>query len=91
MEAYILVKCNTGCEVRIISELKEIKEISEINGIWGDYDILLKILTFDPEGAEDIVRRLRNHPDVTETKTMHVLYGQGGTIDDDDDDYKDKK
>lgn len=81
MQAYVLVKCDTGSETKIISEFGEHKEISEINGVWGDYDIFLKIVTFDLEGIENIVKRLRNHPDVTETKTMHVLYGQGGTID----------
>jgi len=28
-----------------------------------------------------MINRLRNHPDVKETYTMHVLYGQGGSID----------
>lgn len=81
MQAYILINCNTGCENRIISELQEIHEIIEINGVWGKYDIFIKISTSDPNGVEQIVKRLRNHPDVTDTYTMHVLYGQGGSID----------
>ena len=81
MQAYILINCNTGCETTIISELQEIPEIIEINGVWGKYDIFIKISTSDPNGVEQIVKRLRNHPDVTDTYTMHVLYGQGGTID----------
>jgi len=81
MQAYILINCKTGRETNIISELKELPEIVEINGIWGKYDIFLKVATEDPDGVEKIVRRLRNHPDITETYTVHVLYGQGGTID----------
>jgi len=81
MQAYILINCNTGSETMLISELKELSEIIEINGIWGKYDIFLKISTSDPNGVEQIVKRLRNHPDVVDTYTMHVLYGQGGTID----------
>ncbi|MFQ5497471.1 MAG: Lrp/AsnC ligand binding domain-containing protein [Nitrosopumilus sp.] len=81
MQAYILVNCNTGSETNLISELKELPEIIEINGIWGKYDIFLKISTSNPDGIEQIVKRLRNHPDVKDTYTMHVLYGQGGTID----------
>jgi DNA-binding Lrp family transcriptional regulator len=83
MQAYILINCNTGRESKIISELKEITETSEINGIWGKYDIFLKIVTTDPNRIEQIVKRLRNHPDITDTYTMNVLYGQGGTIDQD--------
>ncbi|MDH5418458.1 MAG: Lrp/AsnC ligand binding domain-containing protein, partial [Nitrosopumilus sp.] len=61
--------------------LKEFPEIIEINGVWGKYDVFIKISTQDPNGVEQIVKRLRNHPDVVDTYTMHVLYGQGGTID----------
>jgi len=81
MQAYILINCNTGSETNLISELKELPEIIEINGIWGKYDIFLKISTSNPDGIEQVVKRLRNHPDVKDTYTMHVLYGQGGTID----------
>lgn len=82
MQAYLLINCQTGSEMTLISELKELPEVVEINGIWGKYDIFLKISTSDPSGVELIVKRLRNHPDVVDTYTMHVLYGQGGTIDD---------
>lgn len=81
MQAYILINCQTGSETRLISELMELPEIIEVNGVWGKYDILLKISTNDPNGAEQIVKQLRNNPDVVDTYTMHVLYGQGGTID----------
>ncbi len=81
MQAYILINCNTGSETKVISELKELPEIIEINGIWGKYDIFIKVKTVDPNGVEEMIKRLRNHPDVTNTFTMHVLYGQGGTID----------
>ena len=82
MQAYILLNCNTGSEIELISELKKIPEIIEINGIWGKYDIFLKIFSDDPEGIDRIVSKLRNHKDITNSYTMHVLYGQGGTIDD---------
>ena len=81
MQAYILVKCKTGSETGIISEFKELPEVNEINGIWGKHDIILKVLTYDPQFTDNLIKRLRNHPDVTDTHTMHVLYGQGGSID----------
>ena len=81
MQAYVLINCNTGSETTLISELKELPEIIEINGVWGKYDVFIKISTQDPNGVDQNVKRLRNHPDVVDTYTMHVLYGQGGTID----------
>jgi len=81
MQAYILLNCNTGSEIDIISELKKLPEIIEVNGIWGKYDIFLKICSEDPDGIDKIVSKLRNRKDITKSYTMHVLYGQGGTID----------
>jgi len=81
MQAYILIKCTSGCESKIISEFGELKEVVEINGIWGQYDIFLKVTSADPFGIDAIVKRLRNHPDIISTETLDVLYGQGGSID----------
>ena len=81
MQAYVLIKCKTGSGVKIISEFKEMPEVSEINGVWGKHDIILKVLTYDARFIDDLIKRLRNHPDVTDTCTMHVLYGRGGTMD----------
>ena len=81
MQAYVLLNCNTGTEISIISELKKISEIQEVNGVWGKYDIFIKICSDDPEGIDKIVSKIRNHKDITNSYTMHILYGQGGTID----------
>lgn len=81
MQAYILLNCATGSETSLIAELKKIPEITEINGIWGKYDIFLKVCTDNPHGIDKIVSKLRTISDITASYTMHVLYGQGGTID----------
>ena len=81
MQAYILLNCNTGSEIDLISELKKLPEVAEVNGIWGKYDIFLKVCSEDPDGIDKIVSKLRNQSDITKSYTMHVLYGQGGTID----------
>ena len=81
MQAYILLNCNTGSEIDLISELKKLSEVTEVNGIWGKFDIFLKICSEDPDGIDKIVSKLRNHKDIMKSYTMHVLYGQGGTID----------
>lgn len=81
MQAYILLTCNTGSETSLIVELKKIPEIKEVNGVWGKYDIFLKVVTSDPQGIDKVVSKLRALKDITSSYTMHVLYGQGGTID----------
>ena len=82
MQAYILLNCNAGAELDLISELKKLSEVTEVNGIWGKYDIFLKVCSEDPDGIDQIVAKLRNHKGITKSYTLPVLYGQGGTIDD---------
>lgn len=82
MEAYILINCNTGREKEIITHLKSMNEVVEINGIWGKYDIFVKVSYDDPFGLDKIVEQLRKIENLTSTFTMPVLYGQGGSIDD---------
>lgn len=81
MQAYILLNCNAGDELKLISELKKLPEVAEVNGIWGKFDIFLKVSSEDPDGIDQIVSKLRNHKGITKSYTMPVLYGQGGTID----------
>lgn len=81
MQAYILLTCNSGSETDIISELKKIPGVKEVNGVWGKYDIFLKVSTENPQGVDLVVSKLRTLKDITSSYTMHVLYGQGGTID----------
>lgn len=81
MQAYLLLTCNTGNEKEIISQIKSIPEVVEINGIWGKYDIFVKVSFEDHSGLQKIVGKLRTIKKITSTDTMPVLYDQGGTID----------
>jgi len=81
MQAYILLTCNTGSETSLIAELKKLPEVQEVNGVWGKYDIFLKVSTDNPQGIDKVVSKLRTLKDITSSYTMHVLYGQGGSID----------
>ena len=55
MQAYVLINCVSGQESRVISDFNELAEIVEINGIWGKYDIFLKISSEDPNGVEKMI------------------------------------
>ena len=84
MQAYILLKCVTGLEKDVIEQLKRMPEVVEINGIWGKYDIFVKVSSSAANGIDKAVEKIRSHKDITDTYTMHVLYGQGGSIDETD-------
>ena len=82
MQSYVLVKCIPGFEKEIISKLKKLPEVVEVNGIWGKYDIFVKVTTFQPHEMDSIIGKIRGVEQIEDTHTMPVLYGQGGSIDD---------
>ena len=58
------------------------EEIVEINGIWGKYDIFLKVSHNTSIGLNKVVETLRRVENITSTYTLPVLFGQDGSIDD---------
>ena len=40
---YVLINCNIGSEVWVIGELKKIDCVKEIQGIFGLFDVLVKV------------------------------------------------
>lgn len=55
--------------------------VVEVNGIWGKYDVFVKISSMEPSSIDETISNIRKIKEVTKTYTMHVLYGQGGSID----------
>ena len=83
MIAYILLNCNPGHEKEIIVHLKSLPEVVEVNGIWGKYDIFVKVVYEDPLlGLDQFIEKIRRIENITSSDSMPVLYGQGGSIDD---------
>ena len=43
---YVLINCNMGFEKYIIDELKRIESVKEIQGVFGMFNVLIKIRVF---------------------------------------------
>ena len=80
MQTYILVTCTPGSEKKTISKLKKMSDVIEVNGIMGKYDIFVKISARGPQQIDSAVLKLRDISGITSSYSMPVLYGQGGTI-----------
>ncbi len=80
MLSYVLVTCQPGSEKGVISEIRTMPEVVEVNGIIGKYDIIVKLSTESPDKMELAVAQIRKI-EILDSLTMPVLYGQGGTID----------
>ncbi|MDE0091526.1 MAG: Lrp/AsnC ligand binding domain-containing protein [Thaumarchaeota archaeon] len=80
--AYVLLNSDLGSDESIIGEVKQILESEnakfEIQGVYGVYDIVLKLTADDPEELRGIITdRIRKIGKVQSTLTMMVIEGQG--------------
>ncbi len=57
----------------IIVMLKEVNEILEIHEIYGKYDLFLKIRTKNNEELRNLVKKIKENPNVVEIEVINVL------------------
>ncbi len=82
MIAYILATCIPGNEKAVIAKIKNLPNVTEVNGVMGKYDVFVKIVAKEPSKVDLAISKVRNVEHITGTVTMPVIYGQGGTVDD---------
>ena len=80
MLSYMLLNCSPGSEKDVISEINSIEGVVEVDGIFGKYDVIVKVSAKNPDAMEMVVSKIRKI-DIINSHTFPVVYGQGGTID----------
>ena len=78
--AYVLLNSDLGTDVSIITEIKQILEEEnvkhEVRGVYGVYDIVLKISSNNAEKLRAIISEIRKISKVQSTLTMMVIEEQ---------------
>ena len=76
--AYVLINCDLGSEDDIIKELKKLPEVVEVSGVFGVYDIIVRIRSDSMDKLREVVTwNVRRIDKVRLTLTMMVIEGQG--------------
>ncbi len=71
--SYVLISCEVGAQESILAELKSIESIKEISGVFGSYDIIVKLEATSEEELKDIVvSKIRNLKKIRTTVTLRV-------------------
>ena len=74
--AYVLINCDLGFDVEIIDEIKQLEEIKEVHGIFGAYDIIVKLESANVENLKDIITwKIRKLNRVRSTLTLMAVEG----------------
>ncbi len=71
--AYVLISCEVGAEKSILAELKSLESVKEISGLFGSYDIIVKLEAASEEELKDmVVSKIRNLKKIRTTVTLSV-------------------
>ncbi len=63
--AYILLTCEIGSEESVMEELKAIPSVKEVHGVYGVYDILVKVESSSLDDLRETVTfKIRKIPHV---------------------------
>ena len=76
--AYVLINSELGTDVDVISQIKKIVEEEqiqsyEIQGVYGVYDVVVKISSEDEKLRNLITNKIRKIKQVQSTLTMMVI------------------
>ena len=75
--AYVFINCDLGYEAEIIDELKQLEDVKETHGVFGVYDILVKLESANVENLRDIITwKIRKLNRVRSTLTLMTIEGQ---------------
>ena len=70
---YVLISCEVGAEKSILAELKSLESVKEISGLFGSYDIIVKLEAASEEKLKEIVlSKIQNLKKIRTTVTLSV-------------------
>ena len=74
---YVLVTCDLGFDAEIIDEIKQLEDVKEVLGIFGAYDILVKVESANVENLKDAITwKIRKLNRVRSSLTLMAIEGQ---------------
>ena len=74
---YVMMTCDVGFEKYVIDQLKAIDLVKEIKEVMGEYDILAKLESDNPDELENIISsKIRRISNIKTTLTLTVVWSQ---------------
>ena len=76
-KAFVLINCDLGSEIQVISDLKKVECVKKVYGVFGTYDILADLECDRLEELRQmIILRIRRIENIRSTKTLIGIEGQ---------------
>ena len=72
--AYLLINCQLGSEEEIIKKIKQIENVTEVHGVFGVYDIIVKLEAPNNNTLRDVITtKIRRIDKIISTLTMTII------------------
>ena len=76
-KAYVIIHCDKGKEYPTLKNLSYIPEVKEADIVFGLYDVICKIETFDVKTLESIITKsIRSLPHIGSSTTLNIIKEQ---------------
>ena len=76
-KAFVLINCELGSEMQVISDLKTVDCVKNVYGVFGSYDILASLeCDLLEELRQTIISKIRMIENIRSTKTLIGIDGQ---------------
>jgi len=66
----VLISARIGKEDEIAKSLRSIPNVKGISTVYGIYDVIVDVETFEPEELEIVIRKIRHRDQIRRTSTM---------------------
>jgi len=78
---FVLINCNTDNIDYVIAQLKKIDEVKDIQGVFGTFDILIKVKVDDKDTFTNIISsKIRNIDKLKSTLTLMIANPDGNYL-----------
>jgi len=75
--AYVLINCDLRYKAEVVDKLKQLEDVKEVNEVFGAYDILAKVKSYNMENLTDTITwEIRKLYKVSSTLTLMTIEGQ---------------
>jgi len=75
--AYVFINCDLGYEAETIDGIKQVEDVKEVRGVFGVYDIIVKLESANVENLRDTITwKIRKLNRVRSTLTLMTIEGQ---------------
>jgi DNA-binding Lrp family transcriptional regulator len=80
IEAFVLINCDLGMEDAILRDLANIPEVSEIKGVFGVYDLIVRVGADSEEDIKRVISHIRSMAMVKSSVIMMVIENRASPV-----------